>query len=255
MSLSSALVKQSRRQQDKLKKVVIKRAPPLIAAHWDVKKTPRQNFRALGLATGAQMEVNGVAGGVERSLEDTGVYALEKRREAGFEFDDLPIEEHEGSEAEGEEYGKMEKGKGREQQFGRIIRDEKTGEVLKIVIDGEEEEEEEKEEMTPWGKPFDSLPPPPPSTSTSHLPSESSSSNQTPFHDALTSLSRQAATQRQPRHSSLAEKEWLKELVDVHGDDYAAMERDKRRNRSLKTKGEIRRLILREGLAVGARRS
>ena len=56
-----------------------------------------------------------------------------------------------------------------------------------------------------------------------------------------------AASQPVKRHSSTSEREWLRQLVTSHGDDYERMSRDKKLNVWQKTPGEIRRMIKKAG--------
>jgi len=64
-------------------------------------------------------------------------------------------------------------------------------------------------------------------------------------HPALENLS--ATSQPVKRHTSTSEKEWLRQLVVKHGDDYEKMSRDKGLNVWQKTPGEIKRMVKKAG--------
>lgn len=49
------------------------------------------------------------------------------------------------------------------------------------------------------------------------------------------------ATSKKSRHMSVHATKWIKELVEVHGDDVEAMARDRKRNVWQKTPGQLRR--------------
>jgi nucleolar protein 16 len=49
------------------------------------------------------------------------------------------------------------------------------------------------------------------------------------------------------RHTSTSERTWLNQLVTAHGDDYAAMARDRKLNVWQKTEGELKRMVKKAG--------
>ena len=67
--------------------------------------------------------------------------------------------------------------------------------------------------------------------------------------DIVRQLERQAAQEgqdvkaRKPRHQSSRESEWIQRLVDRHGDDTAAMFRDRKLNPMQQSEGDLRRRI------------
>lgn len=52
-----------------------------------------------------------------------------------------------------------------------------------------------------------------------------------------------AVLNKKPRHTSTREGEWIEKLVQKHGDDYAAMARDRKLNPMQQTVGDIKRRI------------
>ncbi|CAH7669000.1 ribosome biogenesis protein Nop16, partial [Phakopsora pachyrhizi] len=181
-------VKLSKRANSRLKKVTPKNIPSNLIGAYDRHRTPRQNFRALGILSG-KLEPR-LAGGVEKdvsltrswldgkkTMDEFEVYRLEEQDEDD-DCENVSEEEEEDEEDEvSSEYGqsgdegesvKLLKGQ------GRIIRD-KDGNILKVVI-GEDYGEIEVDrgsdqdsclvlkksstsssEMTPWGKPLEDL--------------------------------------------------------------------------------------------------
>lgn len=67
----------------------------------------------------------------------------------------------------------------------------------------------------------------------------------------IAELEKQAAEEgeklerRRPRQQSTREEEWIASLVDKHGDNIAAMVRDKKLNRMQQTEGDIGRRVKR----------
>ncbi|EJT51510.1 ribosomal large subunit biogenesis-related protein [Trichosporon asahii var. asahii CBS 2479] len=191
---------QKRRLKQKLRKAHPLFGPETLQNAWDRKKTVFQNYAALGLLPSIPLPENANA-------------------KVQLPTQSLP----EGAPSIG---------------FGRIVRDEE-GNVIDIIIDGEEDEKEEKEEDKRWGKPLN------------------------PEEDEFEKAPVQAKTQvvradPRPRgsrryvgpgaaHTSAAEGIWLTRLVHKHGDDFSRAALDRKLNVWQKTPGELKRMVRKAG--------
>ncbi|GMK59097.1 hypothetical protein CspeluHIS016_0701120 [Cutaneotrichosporon spelunceum] len=113
--------------------------------------------------------------------------------------------------------------------FGRIVRDD-DGNVIDIIIDGEEDEDEGHGQPQPLNE------------------EEEEPEKIVAKTQVVRDLEALAATSAPVvRHTSSQEHVWLAELVRAHGDDYTDMARDRKRNVWQKTPGEIRRMVKKAG--------
>lgn len=186
-------VRSSRRQQDRLKKVD-PRGPASFVAAWDKTKTPRQNWKALGLLSG-KLDPR-ASGGAEHTLTKEEYWAIKQGKMADFELPDEASdeemdtaadaaatedpEEEDEEEDEGEDSAPQAStstapttvssalGKGE----GRIIRDA-SGKVIQIILGGDDsateqtvtastglpklEDKGKAKDVTPWGAPMEEL--------------------------------------------------------------------------------------------------
>ncbi|KAI0748007.1 ribosome biogenesis protein Nop16 [Daedaleopsis nitida] len=203
-------VQHSRRAKKLLKKQPRRHSgPKVLQEAWDVRKTVRQNYEALGLAASLNP-------GAEGEKEEAGRSG--SREEAG---------------ANGVRKG-----------FGKIIRDA-AGNVVDVQLGETESEKEEEEGMSEdvdvsadgqaagWvGLGSDGR----------------RGESQTGVVQALEQLSACARGVRVRRHTSKGELESLGRLVGKYGDDVEAMARDRRLNPAQRTGGELRRAIRKGGL-------
>ncbi|BGP04153.1 Nucleolar protein 16 [Rhodotorula toruloides] len=279
----------SKRSLKNQKKVTIK-GPELLVKGWDRKKTVRQNYAALGLlpslnprqAGGLEADPNVTPFAISSATPDT-LEALERSLEDDEEMDEEDEEE--------EETVKADKGKGKATEdaplkpgMARIIRDEK-GNVVKIIVGGEngeeieekvvepsrtgaesddEDEEEsqddEEEEKQPWGPPlkdWDAQR----ALEQEHgsLEGVSKKSKQgipifgAPLQveaktDIVRALEERASHKTKViRHTSEFEHDWLVSLVAKHDEDIGKMARDRKANVWQKTPGELKRMIAKAG--------
>lgn len=127
--------------------------------------------------------------------------------------------------------------------MARVIRDEK-GRVVDIVE--YEEEAEEADTKTPWGDTLNQdedepanltmLPP------RLHEGKEGATVQGMSLYDLYKALEKLSSEDKPvPRFTSVAEHQWLVELICAHGTDVQAMARDRKRNVWQKTAGEIKR--------------
>ncbi|KAK0538681.1 Nucleolar protein 16, partial [Tilletia horrida] len=224
------------------------RAPPikgpaaaLVADQWDRTKTVRQNYAALGLV-GDGLSLR-PSGGVERGVDDVLAQGKAKGKGKGKgKAVDGGDDSHEadGSSTTTTTAKPLRKG------LGRIIRDDQ-GNVLDIIEGDDDEDTRPHSAETPWGKPLnadwerleDAQRPAEPERA--HLPALVGPQTQA-GQKVIASLEQRAATAAPVhRHSSALEADWLRTLVQTHGDDVDAMARDPKRNIWQKTAGEIRR--------------
>jgi len=139
--------------------------------------------------------------------------------------------------------------------LGRIIRDA-DGNVVDIVEGGESDQEggpSAAPSKTPWGKPFNDWDDPKdnegpaPGTEYALLPATVGPKTKA-GEEIIKSLEARAAEAAPVvRHTSSLEADWLRSLVQAHGDDLDAMARDSKRNIWQKTQGEIRKAIKKAG--------
>ncbi|KZO99406.1 hypothetical protein CALVIDRAFT_525434 [Calocera viscosa TUFC12733] len=247
----------------KLRKHPALNAPDVLKKAWDVHKTVRQNYAALGLAPSLAPRPSG---GTENG----------PARQAGHASDaaeNVIVDPAASAPGQGAiPAGSLEKVKPLPKGFGRIVRD-KDGKVVDVVLPEDEEEEDgdvemdagagavsrkgrkgkAQEEETPWGLPMEDWVPD--SAEVADRVVGAQKTKRTAVTDELEKLA--AQTTKISRHASSHEVELLRALIQVHGDDVEAMSRDRKLNRWQKTAGELRRAIKKAGgetaiLAAGA---
>lgn len=264
-------VKQSRRQQDKLRKVVVT-GPEVLRKEWDIKKTALQNLEKLGLARRPlALRQNG---GTERAprtdstlqgneqlnqaSDDEDAYASESD-----EDDENPVAttlEQEQSQAGPSSNQPMDKkSKDIPKGFARIIRDDQ-GNVIDVVMSAYDEAEDhpdqpeeqaqsaepelEENEDTPWGRPLVSreletrL-----QKAAEPVPAKSAALRQLEERTAEQSKIKAASL----RFASSAEQDYLRQLVKKHGTDISAMAKDFKLNQDQRTAGQLRKAFARCG--------
>ncbi|ODO07619.1 nucleolar protein 16 [Cryptococcus wingfieldii CBS 7118] len=188
-----------RRMHQKLRKAPPLKGPEVLQDKWDKKKTVFQNYAALGL------------------LPSIPIPQQASSRSHRVQLPEVPE-----SAQDEEEAGPVKVG------FGKIIRDEE-GNVIDIIIEGEEEEEAQKK-------------------AEEEMEVDEKSKKVEAKTEVVRQLELLAATSAPVvRHTSTSERTWLQQLVDKYGDDTARMTRDKKLNVWQKTEGEIKRMIKKAG--------
>lgn len=256
-------------QPSSRRKPPTKRLPltnPLIASKWDKKLTLAQNYRKLGLSS----KLNVRSGGVEkvRKVKD----GEEGRKEVVMEEERDPLAFASGDGI----FGKRKRGESAAAGVGvtKVVRDEE-GKITRVVHETHENGEGRRRKSNPLNDPLvdlesdsdtaedlnssrqrghipqHSLPPAPNNRNTkpSVSPTDNNTTNVVPALEALAS----ATKKPKPRQQSQFEKEWIERLVAKHGDDIAAMSRDRKLNPRQQTEGDIGRRvkIWREGKGEG----
>ncbi|KFA62195.1 hypothetical protein S40285_01655 [Stachybotrys chlorohalonatus IBT 40285] len=193
------------KQNTSAKKVLNPRGNTLIAKNWDKKETLAQNYRRLGLVA----RLRAPAGGNETVL-----HSKPRTHTAKDPFGIAPTEKSIISEA-------------------RVERDA-TGKIVRVLhgvanplndplaaLDTDSEADEADEDTEEWGGIED---------------------GGTEVVRSLVEQSRRPA-EKKPRLQSRRECEWLEQLVARHGDDAAAMARDRRLNPMQQTAADLARRI------------
>lgn len=127
----------------------------------------------------------------------------------------------------------------------RVERDPETGEILRIIYDGEEEATEviagrRRRKDNPLEDPLDDIP---------DGPALEESDELHPAPGVISALEEQAREEeealkkRKPRTQSKREGEWIGKLIEKHGDNVRAMVRDKKLNPMQQTEGDLQRRI------------
>ncbi|KAL1409054.1 Nucleolar protein 16 [Vanrija albida] len=200
---------QKRRIHQKLRKAPPLKGPEALQEAWDKKKTVFQNYAALGLLPSIPV--------------DKGPKSARTQRVK------LPVAPP--TDADGD--AAMAEAKPVAGSFGRIIRDA-DGNIVDIVLD-DEVEEEEPEVVVEGAKPLN------PAQEEVLAPVVA----KTEVVRKLESLAALGAPV--VRHTSSAERQWLVNSVQKHGDDYDAMARDRKLNVWQKTPGELKRMVKKAG--------
>lgn len=131
----------------------------------------------------------------------------------------------------------------------RVERDPETGKILR-VISGDDEVEiagRKHKRSNPLNDPLNDL------SDDVDLAGAAAAAGQAQggkdASDVVKLLEMQAAKEdsavlaKKPRHTSQREGEWIEKLLQKHGDDYAAMARDRKLNPMQQTVGDIKRRI------------
>jgi nucleolar protein 16 len=193
----------------------------LIAVNWNKKETLSQNYRRLGLVA----KLGHASGGVEPEAEKTASVGISAKGKNPFAVKTLAERVYSEVRVERDpETGKIVRvlgGKGR--------RENPLGDLLSRFDEDSEDEGREEEE---WGG----------------IEEEEVDEESRPA--VIRQLERDANAPREKvvRHQSEREVEWLKRLVDKHGDDVGAMARDLKANPMQQSAADIRRRLRKAGL-------
>ncbi|PLB42628.1 nucleolar protein 16 [Aspergillus candidus] len=193
----------------------------IIAENWDRNLTLTQNYRRLGL----MHRLNAPAGGSQRITTDTGF--------ADAPENNLHIKGSAESNAKNLKVGET-----------RVERDPETGRILRVINDDEVEIAGRKHKRAnPLNDPLNDL------AVDVDIAAVGQAAQGKDASAVVRQLEMQAAKEdsavlgKKPRHTSTREGEWIEKLVQKHGDDYAAMARDKKLNPMQQTVGDIKRRI------------
>ncbi|GJC82065.1 nucleolar protein 16 [Colletotrichum liriopes] len=186
----------------------------IIAKNWNKKETLTQNYRRLGLTA----RLKAPTGGIEKTLSqvEAGKAATGKPRDP-FAIASAEEAVFEEARVERDEDGKIVK-----IHYGSDRRNNPLNDPLNALeSDAEESDGGAQDE---WGGIDDESRP-----------------------EVIRMLEKEAAqpTAKKPRHMSSQEREWLERLVAKHGDNVAAMARDRKLNPMQQTQGDIARRIKR----------
>lgn len=121
----------------------------------------------------------------------------------------------------------------------RVERDPETGKILRVIRDEDEIEVagRKRRRANPLNDPLN------------ELSDDETDLQVAPGTAIVQQLERQAdregqsAKSKKPRHLSQREVEWITKLVEKHGDNLAAMVRDRKLNPMQQTEGDLRRRI------------
>ncbi|WFD23392.1 non-specific serine/threonine protein kinase [Malassezia equina] len=175
--------------------------PDVLRDNWDPKLTVRQNYAKLGLVPNMGQQT----GGLDRD---------DPYRQAA-------MNEHPSVPENKSKIG-----------MARVIRDE-NGKVVDIV---EYESDEDESKTTPWGEQLNQ------DDEVADLKLLVPRLNEGQEGETVKALEKIAAENKPvERFASVAEHEWLVQLIEAHGSDYKAMSLDRKRNIWQKTAGEIKR--------------
>ncbi|RHZ63962.1 Nucleolar protein 16 [Aspergillus turcosus] len=193
----------------------------IIAQNWDRKLTLTQNYRRLGLVH----KLNAPTGGSEkRPTKDGGIEEVPE--------DSLHVR---GSAKESAKKAAMGE--------TRVERDPETGKIIRVIRDEEEIEVGGRKikRSNPLNDPLNDL---------SEDEEAGTASQRANAKSAIVQqLERQAAQEgravkaKKPRHQSQREEEWIKKLIERHGENYSAMARDRKLNPMQQSEGDLKRRI------------
>ncbi|WQF79811.1 Putative ribosome biogenesis protein Nop16 [Colletotrichum destructivum] len=218
--------RRSSRQKVKMPNRPKKQLNPLgndiIAKNWNKKETLTQNYRRLGLTA----RLKAPTGGVERTLsqieesKSAAPSSTASRRARRDPFAIAPTEEVIFEEA-------------------RVERDE-NGKIIKIHYGSDRR-------SNPLNDPLNALESDAEGSSDDGAEQEWGGIDDESRPEVIRLLEKDAAIPRvkKPRHMSQQEREWLERLTAKHGDDVAAMARDRKLNPMQQTQGDIARRIKR----------
>lgn len=200
---------------------------PLIAANWDQKQTLSQNYKRLGLA----VKLNKQTGGVERKVEDVPDEGEVAQRNDSLSIAGVKkLERIDVSEA-------------------RIERDPETGRILR-VLDGsamkanplndplnELDSDSEDDEEPSWA-----------SLRNQHGvvgPSDVQDGGEDEVKtEVVKALEGQAKKGTRYKHKqSPGEQDFIRKLIEKHGDDYGKMARDHKINYMQRSEGDLKRRV------------
>ncbi|KAK2040485.1 ribosome biogenesis protein Nop16 [Colletotrichum somersetense] len=190
----------------------------IIAKNWNKKETLTQNYRRLGLTA----RLKAPTGGVEKTLSQVGSSAKAGAGGSSKARDPLAIASAEEAIFEEARVERDADGKIVKIHYGSDRRSNPLNDPLNALESDAEDDGPEEEKG--WGGIDDESRP-----------------------EVIRLLEKEAArpTVKKPRHMSQQEREWLERLVARHGDDVAAMARDRKLNPMQQTEGDIARRIKR----------
>lgn len=209
------------------------RGNAIIAANWDNSATLTQNYERLGLVA----KLNSRSGGRERRIGGS------------TEMPEEPLL----VTPSGIPRGSGKKGAaapGTTAAEVKVERDPVTGAILRILADStsskkdrnplndplrELDESEDEEDFAEFGAEDDGH-------GSARALKRQSHPGRTPIARELQDEADLAAPRR-PRQQSEREKDWVRRLVDVHGDNYTRMARDRKLNPMQQTEADIRKRV------------
>ncbi|KAI9368176.1 ribosome biogenesis protein Nop16 [Aspergillus egyptiacus] len=189
----------------------------IIAENWDRKLTLTQNYRRLGLVH----RLNAPTGGSEKRKTEDGLEEVQ---------DSLHIKGSVDAVVKNAAVGET-----------KVERDPETGKIIRVIRSNDEEVEVAGHKVrasNPLNDPLNDL---------SDDEDSSKPKSKNPMNDIVRQLEQQAkeagSVPKKPRHQSKREEEWIMRLVERHGENYAAMARDRKLNPMQQTEGDLRRRI------------
>ncbi|PYI31510.1 hypothetical protein BP00DRAFT_370816 [Aspergillus indologenus CBS 114.80] len=201
----------------------------IIAENWNRDLTLTQNYRNLGLVH----RLNAPTGGSEKRPTKEGGVARDRE-------DSLHIKSSATAVAQQNAAREI-----------RVERDPATGKILRVIRPEDDDEIEvagrKHKRHNPLNDPLNDL-------SADEEEEEAGaprSATQKPQADSevvrqlelQADLESRKVAAKKPRHQSKREEEWILRLVEKHGDNYAAMARDRRLNPMQQTAGDLKRRI------------
>lgn len=121
----------------------------------------------------------------------------------------------------------------------KVERDPETGKILRVIRDEDEIEVagRKRRRANPLNDPLNEL-------SDEEMEAQQvSRAGVVPQLEHQADREDQAVKSKKPRHLSQREEEWITRLVEKHGDDLAAMVRDRKLNPMQQSEGDLRRRI------------
>ncbi|KAL4943440.1 nucleolar protein 16 [Aspergillus oleicola] len=192
----------------------------IIADNWNRKETLTQNYRRLGL----MHRLNAPSGGSEKRKTANGL------EEIG---DSLHIK------------GSVDAQKSSAVKDVKVERDPETGKIIRVIRPEDDEVEiagRKVRASNPLNDPLNDI-----AEVDIDVLSQGQGQGKKPASHIVQQLESQADAEgsvpKKPRHQSTRETEWIERLVERHGDNYAAMARDRKLNPMQQTVGELRRRI------------
>ncbi|PYH78075.1 hypothetical protein BO82DRAFT_357671 [Aspergillus uvarum CBS 121591] len=198
----------------------------IIAENWNRDLTLTQNYRNLGLVH----RLNAPTGGSEKRPTKEGGVARDRE-------DSLHIKSSATAVAQKNAASEI-----------RVERDPATGKILRVIRPEDDDEIEvagrKHKRHNPLNDPLNDL-----SADEEAGEPMSAAQKQQADSEIVRQLELQADLEsrkvaaKKPRHQSKREEEWILRLVEKHGDNYAAMARDRRLNPMQQTAGDLKRRI------------
>ncbi|KAL4870293.1 nucleolar protein 16 [Aspergillus spectabilis] len=188
----------------------------IIAENWDRHLTLTQNYRRLGL----MHRLNAPSGGSEKRKTENGLEEVQ---------DSLHIKGSVDAIVKNSAFGET-----------KVERDPETGKILRVVrkdVDEIEVAGRKHRRSNPLNDPLNDL--------SEQDDDESKPQGKSAKNSIVQQLEAQASVEapKKPRHQSKREDEWITRLVERHGENYAAMARDRKLNPMQQTPGDLRRRI------------